>query len=347
MWTVFTGMLKRDLFIYHHKAGANIMRFRLGYVAMTLNLEDCSPSGTVTMATLNKIADDKARMYKLRQVTRKNLDNTLRILKYNKALNIQVYRLTSKLVPLATHPTLLDWDYCGDFKEQLEEIGSFIKENQFRISAHPDHFTLINSANPKVLEDSLRDLDYHVRLFEAMGLLDYQYKLVLHVGGLYQDREASLNRFSENYARLPERIGKRIMLENDDKSFTAQDVLRLCSQLKLPMVLDVHHHQCVNNGEYLEELLPKVFKTWEGHSLPPKLHFSSPKSPKDFRSHADDIELMPFMGFLQAARGTQTDFDVMLEAKNKDSALLKLSGQLTSAMMLEKVNNGEFRYRDN
>lgn len=320
------------------------MRFRLGYVAMTLNLEDCSPSGTVTWTALSKIEDEKARMYKLRQVTRKNLENTLRIMKYNKALQIMVYRLTSKLVPLATHPELSGWDYIADFAGQFAEIGQFIKENGFRISAHPDHFTLINTSNPKVLEDSLRDLDYHTRLFEAMGLADRQYKLVIHVGGLYKDKEASLARFAENFIRLPDRIRKRIMLENDDKSFTARDVLGLCESLGIPMVLDVHHHQCANQGEPLSEILPLAFNTWRHEEISPKVHFSSPKSQKDFRSHADDIEMEAFVNFLYAARKTQTDFDVMLEAKNKDSALLALSQKLTRCSFLEKISTGEFRY---
>jgi len=151
------------------------MRFRLGYVAMTLNLEDCSPSGTVPLTHLNRLPDEKARLFKLRQVTRKNLENTLRILKYNKALGIKVYRLTSKLVPLATHPSLQDWDYVADFRELFEEMGSFIKEHDFRVSAHPDHFTLINSPDARVLENSLKDLDYHIWLFEAMGLMEDKY----------------------------------------------------------------------------------------------------------------------------------------------------------------------------
>lgn len=318
------------------------MRFRLGYVAMTLNLEDCSPSGTVTLTSLNRLADDKARLFKLRQVTRKNLDNTLRILKYNKALGIKVYRLTSKLVPLATHPSLQDWDYIADFREQFKEMGGFIKENDFRVSAHPDHFTLINTPDARVLENSLRYLDYHIRLFEAMGLTEDKYKLVIHVGGVYKDRESSLNRFSENFAALPRRIQRRIMLENDDKSFTARDVLKLCQTHGVPMVLDVHHHSCINHGEALDELLPSVFSTWKNEGFRPKIHFSSPRSPESFRSHADDIEIEPFLSFLAQAAKAQQDFDIMLEAKNKDTALLNLSDRLSSCGFLKRINRAEF-----
>lgn len=318
------------------------MIFRLGYVAMTLNLEDCSPSGTVTVASLEKISEEKARLFKLRQITRKNLDNTLRILKYNKALSIKVYRLTSKLVPLATHPATEHWDYVSDFKDELKAIGDFIRENDIRVSAHPDHFTLINSGDARVLEASIKDLDYHVRLFEAMGL-DERYKLVLHIGGLYKNKQESIARFKENYFKLPDRIRLRLILENDDKSYTARDVYSICRETGAPMVLDVHHFQCVNDGEPLSEILPLAFETWNHQGVPPKLHFSSPRGPKEFRSHADDIDFHAFKAFLEISRATGQDFDVMLEAKNKDSALITLSDSLARCKEFQRISLGEFR----
>lgn len=319
------------------------MVFRLGYVAMTLNLVDSSPSGTVTVTTFSKLPDEEARMYRLRKLTKKNLENTLRILRYNLAYNIKVYRFTSKLVPLATHPIIDGWDYVSDFKDEFKEIGDFVKENELRVSAHPDHYTLINSSSPKVLEDSIKDLDYHVKLYEAMGLNDYRYKLVMHVGGLYKNREVSIDRFKENFIKLPDRIRKRIMLENDDKSYTASDVLGICKDLKIPMVLDVHHHKCVNNGEDIGDLLPEIFDTWKDDYFNPKIHFSTAKSCSDFRSHADDIDLSEFVAFLDIAKKTGRDFDVMLEAKNKDNALLKLSSELGEVQGIERVNEAEFR----
>lgn len=318
------------------------MIFRLGYVAMTLKLEDCSPSTTVTVTNFNRLPDDETKLYRLRKITRKNLHNTMRILRYNEAYNIKVFRFTSKLVPLATHPLTEGWDYAKDFEAEFKEIGDLVKSRDFRVSAHPDHYTLINSKSDEVIESSIRDLDYHARVFEAMGLEDYKYKLVMHIGGLYKDKEKSIERFKENFIKLPDRIRNRIILENDDKSYTASDVLRICKDLKVPMVLDVHHHSCVNNGEKLEDLLPQVFDTWNGEAFNPKIHFSSPKSPKSFRSHADDIDIDEFRGFLDITKKVGRDFDVMLEAKNKDVALLNLSAKLERIEGIKKINEGEF-----
>lgn len=318
------------------------MNVRLGYVAMTLNLENCSPSGTVTVKTFSSLSNTEARLHRLKKLTRDNLKNTLRILRYNKALNISVYRFTSKLVPLATYPLVEDWNYTEDFSEEFIQIGDFVKENGFRVSAHPDHYTLINSSSEKVLEDSIRDLDYHVKLYEAMGLEDYKYKLVMHIGGVYKNKELSIERFKENFIKLPDRIKRRLILENDDKAYTAKDVLEICKALNVPMVLDVHHHNCVNNREPLEDMLHDIFKTWSGEYFPPKIHFSSPKSVKEFRSHADDIEPGEFEKFLKTAKKLDMDFDVMIEAKNKDNALFNLSNQIRGFENIRWINEGHF-----
>ena len=317
------------------------MILRLGYVAMTLNLEDCTPSGTVTYTLYKKLESEEAKKMRLTRVAKSNLNNTFRILKYNKALNIDVYRLTSKLIPLATHEELSNWDYQQDFRQQFLEIGEFIKKYDFRVSAHPDHFTLLNPKDERVLEDSIKDLDYHIKLFEAMGLYDSKYKLVIHVGGVYANKTKSIDRFKYNFTKLPDRIKSRIMLENDDKSYSAMDVLEICEELKIPMVLDVHHHNCINNGEKLEDLLSRIYDTWKDEKYPPKIHFSSPKSDKDFRSHADYINIEDFVAFIEVARQQNRDIDVMLEAKMKDNALIELSNEL-SKKGFKRINNGTF-----
>ncbi len=318
------------------------MKFRLGYVAMTLNLEDCSPSGTVTVAAFNKLTDREAAMGKVRRIAVKNLENTLRILRYNLAYNINVYRFTSKLIPLATHPVLDNWDYSSDLKDQFRHIGDFVRENDIRVSAHPDHYTLINSIKPEVVEESIKDLDYHVRVYEAMGLDDYRYKLVMHVGGLYKDKESSIERFKTNFKLLPERIRKRIILENDDKSYSVKDVLGICRELNIPMVLDVHHHNCNNNGESLAGFLSEVFDTWQGQYFSPKIHFSSPKCDKEFRHHSDFINSAGFVDFLKVARDLGRDFDIMLEAKMKDNALFKLAQELKTVDWIVRKNESEY-----
>lgn len=316
------------------------MKVRFGYVANALNIKECSPSRAVTATNLEKIEDPEARIIKLRKISEENLLNTLRILRYNAAHDIMLYRLTSKLVPLATHTIVEGWDYVSDLRDNFREVGTFAKDHSLRLSAHPDHFTLINSPREEVLEASLRDLEYHEKVLDAMEL-GFDAKLVIHVGGLYKEKEASIKRFIDNYRKLSESLKRRIILENDDKVYTAREVLDICTVLDMPMVLDIHHHKCNPGGEDIGELIQSIFKTWHKEEVPPKIHLSSPRSEKDIRSHADYVEKSDFLPFLYKAKEVGMDFDVMIEAKQKDLALHKLMKDLKGEAGIEIINGAE------
>lgn len=313
--------------------GAEDVLVRLGYVAMSMELEDCSSSKTITVKNYERIAGEEARIGRLRRITGENLRNLARLLYYNTANGVHLFRITSKLVPLATHPLAAGWDYIADLQDEFAKIGSIARENKMRISSHPDHFTLINSPRQEVIEASLRDLDYHEKVFQAMGLDNAE--MVMHVGGMYGSREQSVKRFADNFRKLPDGIRKRLLLENDDKIYGAAEVLGICEELNIPMVLDVHHHMCCNKGEDLGDIMQRVYNTW-GERVP-KLHFSSPRSEKNCRAHADDIDFDSFYRFLITARGFGRDIDIMVEAKNKDRALFNLIGRLKETAGIEVV----------
>lgn len=305
------------------------MRVRFGYVAMSVILEKASPSRTVTLKTYNRLAaaDPEIALSKVRRAASENLSNSMRILRYNKAYGVQIYRFSSKIIPLATHPLLTGWNYVEDLSSQLKAIGDFIKENNMRVTFHPDHYTLINSPRREVLISSLADLEHHRSVLEAMGL-DERAKLIIHAGGGYKDKSRSLEMFRENWRRLPGHLARSIALENDDKTYSAGEVLLLCSELSLPMVFDIHHFKCNNEGENLQEILPSIFLTWPGTGLPPKVHISSPKSQADFRSHHEFVNPDDIYQFLKLAGEFSDVLDVMVEAKQKDRAMFRLVKEL-------------------
>lgn len=189
-----------------------------------------------------------------------------------------------------------------------------------RVDTHPDQFNVLNSARKEVVEATIRDLMYHNALFEDMGYP--MGKMVLHIGSTQGGKEKAIERYIENFNKAPKEIRDRLILENDDKSFTAKEVLSICKAVKAPMVLDIHHHLCNNEGEELN--FEEIFDTWEGTSLPPKIHISSPKEgPKD-RRHADYIHPMDFIHFIEKIKELNTDIDIMLESKKKDLSLFAL-----------------------
>ncbi|WP_410770822.1 UV DNA damage repair endonuclease UvsE [Fontibacillus sp. BL9] len=314
------------------------MIVRFGYVAMSTVVGNASPSRTMTYKTFSGLSDREAAVRRLESIAAENLRNTLRLLRHNVAHDIRVYRFSSKLIPLATHEALRDWNPFEALREPFAEVGEFVKRHGIRVSFHPDHFTVFSTPRPEVLRSSERDLGYHVDMLEAMGM-DGRAKNNIHVGGAYGDKPSAGARFKEQVSALPDRFKQRLTLENDDKTFNVPETLEICEALGLPMVLDIHHQWVNNEGEDPAELWPRIMQTWTSpfaqagsakeEPLPPKIHASSPKSASDPRGHADHVIAGPLLHFLRniAAKGTEA-VDVMLEAKLKDGALFALMEDL-------------------
>lgn len=317
------------------------MLINFGFVAMSMTLENASPSRAVTHKTYRKLFDSNpdTALDKVVRTARENLANCLRLLHYCTANHIKLYRFSSKVIPLATHPDLVNWDYLGELKQPLAELGEFISKNCIRVTFHPDHYTLINSPREEVFTSSVIDLAHHCRIFNAMGL-DAHAKLIIHVGGGYSDKESSLERFLENWARVPNGIAKRLTLENDDKTYTARETLNLCEKIQIPFIFDVHHHNCNHEEDsHLEDILPRFIRTWDKTGLRPKLHISSPKSEADFRSHHDFINPGDIYPVLMILKEDRCNFDVMVEAKQKDLAMFRLVKELGQLPGIDIVNS--------
>jgi UV DNA damage endonuclease len=298
------------------------MKVRLGYVAIALNLPKVTSSSTVTFTNYQKLSNEEQKRNKLKSVTLSNLDDLYKILQYNVENQLHFYRITSALFPLVTHPEVENWNYRSVFDRDLSRIGDYINKHNLRVDTHPDEFNVINSAKENVVANTLRNLLVHVHLFE-----DLKYdngKMVIHLGGAEGGKEVAFKRLITNLSKYPSEVTRRLMFENDDKTFTAKETLNLCKLLELPMVFDVHHHNCNNNGEKIEDLLEDILKTWDKEKLPPKFHFSSPRDSVNDRKHSDFINAEEFISFIEICKTFNKDIDIMLEAKQKDISLFKL-----------------------
>jgi len=314
---------------------------RLGYVAMSMELKNASPSQTMTFTQFQKIDDREAAIRKLERISLLNLQNTLRILKHNAASDIHFYRLSSRLIPLANHKELLDWNYLKPLHKLLREIGDFAKENNMRIDFHPDHFVLINSMKKEILINSIQTLKMHYLLLKGMGI-EPTHRCVMHVGGNYKETDVSLERFIDNWMVVPRSIQKMIMLENDDTSFTLEDTLYLCEKLDIPLVFDYHHHLAYHRNPDWEVHWNRVIQTWRHSPLPVKMHISSPKSQKAFRHHADFVDVEMFFRFLNEIKGSVRQIDCMIEAKRKDEALFHLMDEIRTRDDVEIIDGSSF-----
>ncbi|MCS0790563.1 UV DNA damage repair endonuclease UvsE [Cytobacillus firmus] len=314
---------------------------RLGYVAMSMNLKNASPSQTMTFKQFSAIKDREAAIARLERIAVSNLENCLRLLKHNAAHDIHFFRFSSRLIPLANHEELSDWKYMHPLKEALSKIGDFLEGHPMRVDFHPDHFVLLNTPKVDTLNMSIKTLAMHEALLKGMRL-NPAHRCVLHVGGGYDDKEKALEQFIHNWGFTPSGIQQMIILENDDTTFTLDDTLYLCEKLGIPLVFDYHHHLANFENDNWTDQWERVAATWDHSELPVKMHISSPKSDKDFRAHADYINADMFMEFLQNIKGSVPEIHCMIEAKMKDSALFKLAGDLRMNSDLTFIDSSSF-----
>lgn len=294
------------------------MKVRLGYVALSKALDDITTSSTITYTNyINKNYNTS----KLLEITKNNLDSLYEIIKYNVKNNFHFYRLTSKLVPLATHDKV-NFDYITPLLDEYKKIGKLINDNNIRVDTHPDQYAVLNSMDSKIVKNTVEILEYHYKIMDAIGIKDKI--IILHVGSSACGKKASITRFINNFNKLPDHIKKCIAVENDDKVYNIKDVLELCHKINVPMVLDYHHFICNNEKEDINDYLKGIIDTWDGKL--PKMHFSSPKSKlkKEFRSHSDYINKECFIKFINILKKQDKDIDIMLEAKAKDDAVSRL-----------------------
>jgi UV DNA damage endonuclease len=274
---------------------------------------------------------------------RHSLERLRHILDYLDRHDIRMYRMATALAPYASHPDLPQFhgqvEECGP---ELAEAGRIARERGIRLSTHPGQYTVLNSEKPEVRDAAAAELEVQAALLDAMEL-GPEAVVVLHVGGASGGVEAGLDRFLAGFERLSERARARLVVENDDRAFGLADVMTLARRAGVRVVWDVLHHRCHDPAGIPDaEALAVALSSWDTTA---KIHFSSPRLDvterrvrngrkverrlvlPQLRAHADLVDPIGFEHFLRDSAGGR-DFDVMLEAKAKDLALLRLRSQL-------------------
>lgn len=297
------------------------MIIRLGYACITETLTGITTSSSYTYTNYTK----EQNKTKLDRIIKSNLTDLGKILDYNISNNIHFYRLSSKLIPLATKKEVV-FNYLSKYDKYYEYLSRKIEDSRMRVDLHPDQFCVLNSTNKDVIKNSIEILKYHYNILNKLKIKNKV--LVLHVGSNAFGKSNSLTRFINNYMTLPKSIRDTIVVENDDKVFNIKDCLYLNEKLNVPIVLDYHHHFCNNDGINLYDYIEDIFNTWK--NINPKVHFSSPKNltKKEIRSHNDYINSNKFIEFVENIKHFDYDIDIMIEAKKKDEALFRLIREL-------------------
>jgi len=256
---------------------------------------------------------------RLIETVQNNLACLFEMLKFNTKHKIFFFRITSDLVPFASHP-ICQFNWQKHFRRQFEEIGSYIKKHDMRISTHPDQFILINSVDEKIFERSLKELAYHTEVLDLLGLGNSA-KTQIHVGGVYGNKSRSIERFVSRFEKLEEAIESRLVIENDDKRFSLKDCIQIHAMTGIPVLFDLFHHEINNSGETIPEAFELFTKTWKKEDGLPMVDYSSQQGGKMQGKHAETIDLDHFKNFLEVTR--PFDYDLMLEIKDKEQSALK------------------------
>ena len=250
------------------------------------------------------------------------------MLRWNDRYGIKFMRLSSEMFPFASHPEY-GYKLAPFAAEALGEAGKVAAELGHRLTTHPGQFTQLGSPRKQVIDNALRDLDFHAEMLDLLKLPPQQDRdavMILHLGGVFGDKPATLDRFRENYAKLPDNVKKRLVLENDDVCYSVHELLPLCEELNIPFVLDFHHHNIIFDPEQIREgtkdimdLLPRILATWKRKGITPKMHYSEPTPPaitgRQRRKHSPRVATLP---------PCPPDMDLMIEAKDKEQAVFEL-----------------------
>ena len=276
---------------------------------------------------------------------RVSLERLAAILDYLDAHDVRMYRMATALAPYASHPDLPAFhSQVSECEDELAAIGARSRELGIRLSSHPGQYTVLNSEREDVVVSAVAELEVQGELFEALGL-GAEAAVVIHVGGVAGGAPAAADRFVAGYERLSERARRYVRIENDDRSFGIGDVVAISERTGAPVIFDALHHRCHDPlGIDDREALRMAFATWP-EGVVPKIHYSSPRldvgekrrrvgrrvertpAMPQLRAHADLVDPIGFEYFLRATTDLGP-YDVMVEAKGKDLAVLRLREEL-------------------
>lgn len=327
---------------------------RLGYACLNTYLRTSSPpvfsSRTCRMASIvehrhplqdpsqpehptknrpdkNKPAEVERGMKYVQELGLANARDIVKMIKWNDKYGIKFMRLSSEMFPFASHQEH-GYKLAPFASEVLAEAGKVAGELGHRLTTHPGQFTQIGSPRKEVVEAAIRDLEYHNELLSLLKLpeqADRDAVMILHMGGVYGDKGATLDRFRENYKKLSDGVKRRMVLENDDVSWSVHDLLPICEELNIPMVLDFHHHNIIfdesirEGSEDILMFFERIRKTWTRKNIRQKMHYSEQTAgavtPRERRKHSARVKTLPPCG---------TDMDLMIEAKDKEQAVFEL-----------------------
>jgi len=310
------------------------MSTRIGYACLTLGV----PGTQLKSCVMKNASADR-----LLGLIAGNLAALDRMIDYNIAAGIRLFRISSDIIPFgSSEVNTLDWPSV--FRGELLALGQKIKANGMRVSMHPGQYTVLNSPDAGVVLRAVEDLKYHARFLDALGV-PAECKIVLHAGGVYGDQKAALDRFAGQFDRLDESIRSRLVLENDERCYGISDILSLSRRMRVPAVYDclhnaVHPSDKTRNDAYWVEACRE---TWQARDGRQKIHYSAQAPGKPKGSHSAGVTLDDFLMFYDTVKDLEPD--IMLEVKDKNLSAVKCLNAVGAGRSMKDLEDEWSRYK--
>jgi len=294
----------------------------IGYACINMTLGEQTPRITTNRSMVKKTFTQKGISY-ASELALQNSRDLFEILKWNVTNNIKLFRISSDMFPWASEYNLEDLPDYNKISNILKGCGTYAKDNGLRINSHPGPFNVLVSPNPKVVANTIIDLELHGKLFDLMGLSKTPYNNInIHCNGVYGDKISAMDRFITNFEKLSDSVRNRLTLENDDKEsmYSVSDLMYIHHKTGIPIVFDYHHHQFCTGGLSERQALLLAVSTWRKSGVTPEVHYSESKA-----LHEENSKLKPqaHSDYITSLPNTyRINVDIMVEAKAKELAIL-------------------------
>ena len=253
-----------------------------------------------------------------------NVTDLKKIIEWNNANGISVYRMTSCLFPWFSDYDIFDMPDIDAIVDVMSEAGKIAMDAGQRLSFHPGPFNCLGSHNEKVVLKTIAELDAHAAQMDLMGLpVSPQAKINIHIGGAYGEHDKALARFCDNFKRLAPSTQARLTVENDDREsmFSTKMLYDGVSRhIGVPIVFDSHHHDLGPQDLDYHDAFHLARQTWIDRGVKQQCHHSNSRKhyedPSVKATAHSDWYYTPFEAY-------DKDVDVVLECKKKELALFK------------------------
>ena len=293
----------------------------LGYACINTAL---SENKITTNRTMRRKTFDAKGIDYVSDLALANVKDLKTYIQWNNEMKIKLFRLSSQIFPWSDEyfvSHLKDYDEIASI---MLEVGKIAKDAGQRLTMHPGPYNCLASPTKKVVEKTIRELNFHSEQFNMMGYDPSPYnKINIHVGGAYGDKELTLNRFCDNFELLNDDTKKRLVVENDDSpnEYSVKDLVNgVHLRIGIPITFDYFHHKFNTGGLTEEEALIVASATWP-EGVTQCCHYSESRQKEQLdesirpQAHSDLIyEKIQTYGL---------EPDIVIEAKLKEQAIFK------------------------